>query len=417
MRIWILNHYATPTDMPGLTRHFDFAKELTRRGHQVSIFASSFAHTTRRNDRLKRCQQWSNETIDGVEFWWLRTFPYHHGNDWRRVVNMLSYSLRVPMLGLWLRPPPHVILASSPHPFAGLCGYVLARVRGSGFVFEVRDLWPQTLVDIGGYSPRSPVVRALAVLERFLYRRADRVVVLGPMASQHVRSFGVPEQNIVHIPNGVDAEMFEEASAVLPCELQELVSKLKSDGKFVVGYAGAHGIANALDTLIEAAVLVRDKCGGSVHFLMVGDGPEKKRLVEYARELGLDNISFFGSIPKKAVPRLLANLDVAVISWRRSSLYRYGTSSNKLLDYMMSARPVVWAIDSPYDPVACAGCGITVPPEAPSRLADAIVEIGKMTKEQRQEMGMRGYEYVMEHHSTRALAAQLLNVLCEATAR
>ncbi len=330
---------------------------------------------------------------------------------------MLSYTLRVPVMCIWRRPSPQVVLASSPHPFAGLCGFLLARIRHAGFVFEVRDLWPQTLVDIGGYSPTSFVVKALGFLERFLYRRADRVVVLSPMALQYVRSFGVRAENVVHIPNGVDVEMFERAASELPQGLQETISRLRSDGKFLVAYTGAHGIANALDTIIEAAAVIRERGGSMVHFLMVGDGPEKTRVVTRAKELGLENVTFFRSIPKEAIPRLLSCVDLGVVSWLESPLYRYGTSSNKLMDYMVSARPVVWAIDSPYDPVAEAGCGITVPPEAPDLMANAIMTMSTTSEEQRQQMGLRGYRYAMEHHSMRVLTAQLLDVLVDATGR
>jgi len=120
MHIWMLNHYATPPDTPGGTRHFDFARELVKQGHKVSIFASGFSHRTRTEERLKGRQNCRRENIDGVEFIWLRTAPYYGGNDWRRVINMLSYSLRVIPKGFMFKESPDVILASSPHPFAGL---------------------------------------------------------------------------------------------------------------------------------------------------------------------------------------------------------------------------------------------------------------------------------------------------------
>ncbi len=411
MNIWILNHYATPPDTPGSTRHFEFARKFVKQGHQVSIFASGFSHRTRREERLERNEACRRENIDGVEFIWIRTVPYYKGNDWRRAVNMLSYSFRVVPLGLRFKESPEVILASSPHPFAGLAGYILAKLKKARFILEVRDLWPQALVDIGGYSRRSPVGKLLRILERFLYQRAKKIVVLHPKASDYIGGLGIPDNKIVYIPIGADPELFSNPAVDLSQELNELLASLKSEGRILVGYTGAHGIANALDTIIEAARLLRDEGAAKVHFLLVGDGPEKERLVRKAESWRLSNIGFYKSIPKNAMPKLLKAIDIAVISWRKSDLYKYGMSSNKLWDYMICAKPVVWGIDSANDPVAEANCGITVPPENPGEMAKAIIKLCGLSDDERRDTGMRGYEYVMKYHSVPVLVPKLLEVL------
>lgn len=411
MNIWILNHYAIPPDTPGSTRHFDFARELMKQGHQVTIFASGFNHRTRREERLEGKQNYRREDIDGVEFIWTKTFPYYKGNDWRRVVNMLSYSFRVIPAGLRLKETPEVILASSPHPFAGLAGCLLAKLKKTRFIFEVRDLWPQTFVEIGGYSNKSLVVKLLRVLERFLYQRAKRIVVLLPKASDYITRLGIPSNKIVYIPNGVDPKLFSNTGIQLPREPDELISGLKSKGKLLVGYTGAHGIANALDTIIEAAKLLQEGGADKIHFLLAGDGPEKKRLMEKAESWGLSNISFFEPIPKNAISELLRAIDIAVLSTKKSDLYKYGTSANKLFDYMMCARPIVWATDLPDNPAAKAKCGIIVPAKDAKEMAKAIMELCDLSDKERQEIGMRGYEYVMKYHSVPVLASKLLEVL------
>lgn len=411
MNIWILNHYAIPPDTPGGTRHFDFGTELVKRGHQVSIFAAGFSHRTRKEERLERKQNYLKQNIDGVNFIWIRTPPYYGGNDWRRVRNMLSYTLRVTFWGLKIKEKPDVILASSPHPFAGLAGYVLAKIKRAQFILEIRDLWPETFVQIGGYSNKSPVVILLRMLEKLLYRRARKIVALHPEASNYISGLGIPSENIVHIPNGINPELFDDNSVELPEELVELVSRLRFEGKTVVGYTGAHGIVNALDTIVEAANVLQHNGATKIHFLLVGDGPEKERLIRKAHEMGLGNVSFFKSIPKNTIPKLLRVIDITIVSWRRSDLYKYGMSTNKLWDYMMCARPIVWAIESANDPVAEANCGITVPPEEPDKLANAILELYNLSEKERQEMGMRGYEYVMKYHSTPVLANKLLEAI------
>jgi glycosyltransferase involved in cell wall biosynthesis len=411
MRIWILNHYARSPDTPGGTRHYDLARELVKREHQVTIFASSFGHRTRKEERLTKKQDYRREEINGVEFVWVRTTPYYRGNDWRRVVNMLSYGRRVAALGRRLKEKPDVILASSPHPFAGLAGHLLSRRKEAKFIFEVRDLWPQTLVEIGGYSNKSPVVMLLRVLEKFLYRRARKIVVLLPEASKYITGLGIPDDRIVYIPNGVSPELFSNTAAGLPSELDKTIASVKSKRKLVVGYTGAHGIANTLDTIIEAAKILQERGTANVHFLMVGDGPDKERLMTKAEGYGLANLSFYSSIPKYAMPALLEAIDVAVRAGRKTGLGRYGVLPNKVFDYMASAKPIIWTNNSAANPVAEANCGLTVPPEEPEAMAQAIVKLCGFSDNERREMGMRGHQYVMKNHSVPVLTNRLLEAI------
>jgi glycosyltransferase involved in cell wall biosynthesis len=413
LNIWMLNHYAHPADIPGGTRHFDFARDLVKQGHRVSIFASGFNHRTREDVRLTGNQSYRRENVDGVKFLWIRTSPYYEGNDWRRAVNMLSYGFRVIPLGLRLRERPDIILASSPHLFTGLAGYILSKAKGAGYIFEVRDLWPQTFVEIGGYSNKSPIIRLLRVLEKFLYNRARKIVVLLPKASDYITKLGIPINKIVYIPNGVNRELYSRANVRLPEGLDALLIRLKSEGKILAGYAGAHGIANALDTIIETARLLQEGRVDKIHFLLVGDGAEKQRLVEKAEKWSLNNVSFISSIPKYTMPTFLRAIDIAMRAGRRSGLSIYGTSLNKIFDYMASGKPVIWTDTSVNNPVADAQCGLTVSPENPEEMAKAVLKLSELGDEERQEMGMRGYEYVMKYHSVSVLAKRLMEVVEE----
>ncbi len=411
MNIWIFNHYAIPPDTPGGTRHFDFGTELVKRGHRVSIFAAGFNHRTRKEERLEGKQNYLKQNINGIDFIWIRTSPYYGGNDWRRVRNMLSYTLRIIPWGLKVKEKPDVILASSPHPFAGLAGYILAMIKRATFIFEIRDLWPETFVQIGGYSNRSPVVILLRMLEKFLYRRAKKIITLVPTASVYITQMGVPNNKIVNIPNGVNPELFSDNSVELPSELDKMILSFKSNYKVLIGYTGAHGIANALETIIETATLLQEKRNIKFHFLLVGEGSEKRSIQEKSESLGLKNVSFFEPIPKKVIPVFLRSVDINVICARKTSLYKYGTSLNKLWDYMMCAKPIIWAISSANDPIAEANCGITVPPEEPEKLANAILELYNLSEKEKQEMGMRGREYVMKYQSTPVLVNKLLEAI------
>jgi glycosyltransferase involved in cell wall biosynthesis len=410
MNIWMLNHYATPPDTPGGTRHYDFARELVKRGHRVTIFASSFGHRSRKEERLQGRQNYLVKEIGGVRFVWVRTFPYQR-NEWRRAANMLSYGCRATFRGLRLKEKPDVILASSPHPFAGLAGYLLSRRKKAKFIFEVRDLWPQTLVDVGSYKEKSLTVKLLGALERFLYRRARKIVVLLPGAAEDITGLGIPEDQIVYIPNGVSPELFAETGARLPKKLDKLIADLKAEGKAMVGYTGAHGLADGLDTIVETAKLLQDRGADRIHFLLVGDGAEKKRLVEKAKSLSLNNLSFFKPIPKNAMTGLLRAIDITIVPLRKSEMWKYGTSKNKLFDYMMCAKPIVWAINEANDPVARVGCGISIEPEDTEQMAKAITRLCGMSEWEQREMGKKGQEYAMKYHSIPVLTDRLLEVM------
>lgn len=398
LKIWMINHYAEP-----YARHHNLALELVRRGHRVVIFASSFDHKSRRENRLAPGEKMRSEDIDGVTFVWMRTPPYP-GNTAARVWNMAVFAGRIWRGG---KPagfdPPEVIIGSSPHLFAALPAQRLAASLHVPFVLEVRDLWPQSLVDLGGVSPRHPVVRGLEAIEKYLYRRAARIISLLPGAAEHMAKKGADPEKVVWIPNGVNLDL------VPPPEPP------RNDGVFTVMYAGAHGLANALDTLLDAARIVRSKLWGKgVRFRFIGDGPEKPRLEGKAQVENLENVSFENPVPRNQVYGLLKKGDVLWVTLRDSPLYRWGISLNKLYDYLASARPIVFGANVSLNPVDEAGAGITVPPEDPNALAQAIKRLYDMSPDERWEMGLRGREYVEKHHNFSRLADKLENLLEEA---
>lgn len=407
MNIWILNHYAHPPDTPGGTRHFDLGRELVRGGHRVTVFASSFHHYIHRETRLQPGEKWRVEEVEGVCFVWIRTPPYT-GNDWRRVRNMLAFMLMALRLGRRLPRivpdigKPDVVIGSSVHLLAVLAAYRVARRHRARFVMEVRDLWPRTLVDMARLSTRSPVVKLLEVLERFLYFRADRIVILGPQMRDHITARGGDPGKTVWIPNGVDLSRSGEPGP----------SACESAKGLRVLYVGAHGQANALDVLVKAAKLVQDSGFDSFSLVLVGDGPKKPELMALARNLGLRNTEFRESVPKGTVPTILREAGALVVVLD-PSFSSYGGSLNKLSDYMAAAKPIVFAGAPANNPVKDAVCGLTVPPRDPQALADALVQLAQMSREEREAMGKRGRAYVEEHHDIRKLAEKLESVLSE----
>jgi glycosyltransferase involved in cell wall biosynthesis len=405
MNIWIFNHYAVTPDTPGGTRHYDLARELVKRGHQVTIIASSFHHGRHQEIRLAFGERWKIEDVDGVKFAWIKTFPYQR-NDWHRVLSMVSYMLQAWRIGRRLPKlfpeveKPNVIIGSSVHLLAVLAAYWVAKHYRARFIMEVRDLWPQTIIDMGEMSERNPIVKTLQFLERFLYRRAERIITLLPLAHEYITSCGVPSEKIVWIPNGVDLNEFKGVE-----------SRYSSNNSFKVIYLGAHGQANALDVLLQSAKIVQERGCQEIEFILIGDGPEKSRLIELARKLELRNVEFRDPVPKSEVTETLSEADAFVFNLESIKVFKYGISPNKLFDYMAAGKPVIFSVKASNNPVDEAQCGLTVSPRNPKALAEAIIKLSRMPKEERQAMGRRGREYVQKYHSMPVLAEKLIQCI------
>lgn len=404
MNIWIVNHYAVPPNQAGGTRHYTLAKDLVRRGHNVTLLASSFDHMTQRELHLQPGKGYKLEHIGGVRFLWLRTPPYT-GNTGARVRNMIVFATQV-----WRRATqkilgkPDVVLGSSPHLFAALAAERLAARCAVPFVLEVRDLWPQTLIDLGHFGRHHPVILLLEGIERYLYRRAGRIVTLLPGSATHMKEKGADPSKVIWVPNGIDLDLVPSPR---PPRQREVMT---------VMYAGAHGLANGLGLILEAAhSLQQDGWAERIRFRFVGDGPEKPRLIQRAQELGLLNVHFEDAVPKQEVYKVLAEADAFVMVLQHSPVYRWGVSPNKLFDYMASARPVVFCVGTPFNPIKEAQAGVTVEPGDGLKLAQAVRRVAEMSFEERWEMGLRGRRYVETHHSLNRLVGRLEQALLELT--
>jgi glycosyltransferase involved in cell wall biosynthesis len=403
MNIWILNHYAVTPDLPGGTRHFDFGKELVKRGYKVTIFASSFHYSLLKETKEYKQNDYIVEDYEGVRFVWLKTFPYSR-NDWKRVINMLSYSIRAYKVAKRLNiEKPDIIIGSSVHLFAVFTAYLLSKKYKTPFIMEVRDLWPQTLIDMG--VPKwHPFVILLGILEKFLYKKADKIIVLLPKANEYIENLGIPSGKIVWIPNGVDLERFN-------FDIDN--NDLRRDKKgFIITYTGAIGKINNLDILLEAAEILKEGYS-EIKFLLVGDGPEKERLVMIIGKKNLNNIEFNKAVPKREMAKIIYKSDALILLLRNSSLYRYGISLNKLFDYLASGKPIIFSSNSINNPVEEARAGITVPPDNPQELANAIIKLYKMSPEERKEIGMNGRRYVEKHYSIPNLVDKLEKIIEE----
>lgn len=388
--LWV-NQFAVAPSEGGGTRHFEMGRELAALGWDVTIAASDLNLQSRRYSRRRdsRDRRPIEELIDGVRFLWLWSAPYET-NNWRRGWNWLSFSKSV----LELRRREHwdVVIGSSPHLFAAAAGCRLARRLRVPFVFEVRDLWPESLVAAGGR--RGPFYLLLSGIARFLYARADRLVVLARGAGDYlVQTRGVDEARVVFIPNGVDPTAFRDGSG-------------SGDGETVFIYAGAHGAANGLEVVLDAAARVQD-CD-DIRFRLIGDGPSKRGLQSRAGQLGLTNVEFRDPIPKSEIPQAFAEADAALMILRDAPLFRFAVSPNKLFDYFAAGLPVISNVPGEVgDMVRDADAGLNVPPADPVSLALAVRRMAGKRPEWRTNHGENGRAWVAREHSRPLLADRL----------
>lgn len=407
MKILLTNHYAGTLAYGGATRPFIMAREWVSKGHDVTIVAASWTHGRSQHPEISGAL--TVEEIEGVRYVWLKT-PAYKGNGASRVLNMMTFVTRLGLHGKRLARDyrPDVVIASSNYPLDGMPAHRIAKRCGSGFLVEVHDLWPLTPILLGGASPRHPFIMMLQYGEDYGYRHADYVVSMLPHADPHMHERGMAPHKYVHIPNGVHANKWKIDPDLLPETHRSTLDQLKDEKRFLIGYAGAHGLANALDTLIDTAAIMRND---PATFVLVGDGLEKQALQQRAESLGLNNVHFLPRIPKLAVPAFLHRMDALYAGARKNPLYVYGITFNKLFEYMMAARPVIYALEAGNNPVAEAGCGVSPGADDPKTVAASIRDLMSLPPAERAEMGRRGQAYVREHHDYLHLAERFLDVM------
>lgn len=409
MNILLINHYAGSLYHGMEFRPYYLAREWVRQGHKVRIVAGSYAHVRTRQP----ANDWSGsiETIDGIEYQWLRIPPYS-GNSVARAVNIFTFAGKLFAVSKALARDfqPDVVIASSTHPFDIYGAYRIARLSDARLIFEIHDLWPLSPIELGGMSPHHPFILAIGAAEQRALKVADSIISILPMTKEYLIGRGMAPNKFAHVPNGVDVKEWEGTSGELPLSHTEVLECLRRQGKFLIGYAGAHGTANQLSNVLDAAARSQDD---QIHFVLVGHGPDKQALISERDRLGLTNVTFLDPIPKTLVPSLLLQFDVLYFAMKKERLYRFGISLNKLMDYMMAGKPIVQAVEAGNDPVRDAGCGITIPPENPGALLNALGHLKRLDQNEKEAMGQRGRIYALTHHDYRVLAKQFLKVAVE----
>jgi glycosyltransferase involved in cell wall biosynthesis len=390
-------------------RPYYMAREWVRAGHRVLVLAADHTHLR------SLAPIAGTERLDGVDYRWLPT-PRYVGNGLGRAWNIVCF-----LRELWRHTDelvrtfqPDAVIASSTYPMdIWLACRIARRVRPkpARLVYEVHDLWPLSLIELAGMSPRHPFALLCRQAERAAYRDADLVVSMLPKVHEHMAARGLDLSRLTIVPNGVSPDDWAAAPETLRDDVTRAIHAQRAAGRCVVGYAGSIGLPNALDTLLDAAVLVKDDALGMV---LVGDGHERARLeARIARET-IANVTVLPPITKAQIPSFLGAIDVAYIGWQRQPIYRFGIAPNKLMDYMMAGCAVLHGVEAGNDPVAESGCGISVAPESPAAAADGLRRLAALSGAERAAMGERGRAYVLAHHSYPVLARRFVEAMSAA---
>ena len=394
--IWLINYHAYPPGTSKWTRHFDLFKNLVDK-YDFICFGGDYIHDTGkhilREDELKR-----EEIKEGIKYIVLKRKKKK--NIFSRFLCYIYYFFQILRLSKEIQKKPDVIIGSSPDLLMGLCAYFLSKRYKARFIFEIRDIWPETLVELNVISKKSLIYFIFRKLELFLYKKADAIIILPPGAKHYLNELNVNLEKIFYINNGVDIKKFE--NNLKKYERLDILPKKK----FNIIYTGALSLNNGLDEFIESAKILESRGYKDIFFNIFGKGTEEEKLIKKSQSL--KNIKFYGSVSKEIIPSLLSKADLLFFSFHNKDLYRkYGISPNKLFEYLAAKKPILFSCDSYNDPVKENKCGISLKKSLSEDIVGAILEIKDKNETERKEIGERAYNYVLSNFEMKKLSQKL----------
>ncbi|MCB0598867.1 MAG: glycosyltransferase family 4 protein [Lewinellaceae bacterium] len=407
MKILLLHQYFLEENDPGGSRFNEMAKTWAEAGHDVTVLAG-MVHYNGSDKRPEYKGRWFvRKQHDDVEVWRCHVPESYNRSFLGRLWAYFAFVFSSIYAGLFrIKGKYDVILATSPPLFIGITAYVLGRAKRLPIVFEVRDLWPESAIDTGVLM--NPLIIRLSYwFEAFIYRRSRLVNVLTPAFREKLIDKGVPKDKILFIPNAADFSLSDEVLADF--DRKAFRQKMGWDGKMVITYVGAHGVANHLIQVLDTAELLQDTT--EAHFVLIGNGMQKPMLQEEAEKRNLRNVQFIDSVPKREVFQYIAASDFGASILKKVDTFKT-IYSNKTFDYMSCRRPILMAIDGvSRQLVEEAGCGLYVEPENPRDFAARVKQCLAMSSEVRRGLGEAGYAYARTHFDRQRLAEQYLEHL------
>lgn len=402
MHIYYIIHYFPPELNGGATRASELAKLWSMAGHQVTILTGFPNHPNGVIPEGYRGKWFMEESVDGYQVRRNVIYATPNKGSFKRILNHISLTVSS-VLGSLFKAHPDVIIASSPPLFLGISGYVLSRLKGVPYIFEVRDIWPQQAVDLGMLRNRH-VIRAMEALEFFLYKHAAKVVGVAQSTKAELTQRGLVPEKVEIIFNGTDVEKFSPGPADMA-----LKARLGLQDKFVVSYIGTIGLSQGLAVLVEAAQALEKDCP-DIHFLVVGDGAQRDSLVAMRDKMGLQNITFLAPQPRSLVPDLYRLSDITVVALRDVPLFK-STIPSKIFEIMSCSTPMILAVEGEARRIVEeAGGGLCIAPENSAAMIEAISRLYKDSTLLSQ-VAARGRVYVRAHYDRELLAQQYIDIL------
>lgn len=400
--IWYCLPSATTPKKGTRNRAYYLSKAFQEMGLQPYVIGASF------HPYLMQEMQVSDSLLldqtEQVPYIWLKT-PRYHKNGIKRIIHMFYYAY-----ALWrnekkiasITQKPDIIIVSSPDSICFPIAAKLAQKYQAKIIFEIRDLWPLTLIQIKKTLRFNPIVLLMQWIEKQVRKKADHVVSVLPNAFSFLKTKGFENDRYTYIPNGFGFDDQSDGSENCSTVIINTINKLKKQNKFIIGYLGTHGVFNALEQLVAAMELLQKRGNGTIHAVLVGDGCHKKQLIEKAKTLG--NMTFLDKIPASQSQSFLAMMNVLFIGWHPLPVYDFGISPDKIFQYMLAGKAIIHAVETAHDPTQIAKSAFIVTPNSPPILANKLEEVNQLPQAALDEMGVRGKEYVRAHHDYRQLA-------------
>lgn len=406
-KVWYIHPYAGGPGVGRYDRPYHLSKHWKEKNIDAVVLTPTFHH------QASKERSEGVEIIDGVTYHFIHS-PVYKGNGLGRIINMFYFSARLWWINkklVKLHGKPDAVIFSSPHPYTYFSAKRIAKKYASKLIFEVRDLWPLSLIELAGVKRSHPLVRMTGYIEREAYKNSDHIVSLLPLTKNYMVETGMKEKKWIYIPNGISISKNFSAISNDDKEHSSLiqVKRWKKEGKKVIIYAGALGVPNNLSTLLKSLQRINTELYGVI---IIGSGVLEEKLKIENKKLGLEgNVKFFNQVEKKIIEILLKECDIAYISLLEESIFRFGISPNKIFDYMGAGIPILSAIKSGNDFVKDASCGISTSPTDDEELSNAINELLNKSDMELKEIGEKGKKYVMRFHNYENLSSDYITII------
>lgn len=383
MNIWIINHYAMPPEYEMRLRTIMMAKYLQKFGHNVKIFCASTIHNSDINIIDKKGPLFIEKNYDGLDYVHIKTSGYT-GNGFSRVKNMLEFPLRLIKVSKQMKTDPDVIVCDLGAMLAPI-PYFISISKKARFIFEVRDLWPESIIEYKKLSRKNPFVKVMYTIEKWMYKKSDKIVFTMEGGRDYITDKGwykeIDLSKVHHINNGVDLHSFNENKATYTL----VDNDLTNNNTFKVVYAGSIRLANNVKKIVEAAKFIQERKLDKIQFLIYGDGSDRIPLEKFCEENNIRNVKFKGQVEKKLIPYILSKSDINILHFEQNSLKKYGGSLNKMFEYFASGKPTVSDCEFGYDLINRYKAGVSEDIIQSEQISEIIIKFYNMDKQEYNE--------------------------------